>query len=590
MDTETKKKKPLIVRLLLWGLVIFAVLHILTLGQTTDLLLSALRGESPDQTEPTKKPVSALTPTPGTTAPVPTEEVDTTVTTAAPTEPEPERLPSVPEALQDHVYLRSRRFGSCDGFTGDVVLLAVFVNDPQCSWSDAEISQMKAGIEATADRIRSDATSYGAQLDLTVDYTFATSSVTLDKDIYIDWVNSAFSSMGLPSAKDGACTQLEDNYGADEVPVIFLTNQQGRSFAHSTSYTRSGSEYALIYQETEAIYHEVCHLFGAKDFYYPLEISDLVDTYLTNSIMADSEDGVMESLTAYTIGWTDSLSDSALRFLEKTAYLTQGYLDEQREQNTYTGYVENFQTSGATYTGYLVDGIRHGQGKLIWDNGSSYEGNWVHGSQEGTGKMVYASGDVYDGQWYDGQRHGSGTYSWANGSRYTGQFRHNARTGQGTWSDAAGNTYTGDFVDGQLHGTGTYKWANGGSYTGGWADSKRSGYGVFYYADGARYEGQWVNGERNGQGKLFYANGNTYEGNWVDGTWQGQGTFRWTSGDMYTGNFVDGKRHGYGIYYYPNGNRYEGEWANGERHGQGTLYYANGTSKSGKWENGSYVG
>lgn len=517
MGTNTKKKKFGFWKGLLLIIAVLAFLNMVTDGASTDFLTSLFKG-----------PDSSISTTP----------------TEAPTQPTEDRLPSVPEALRNHVYLQCRGKGACAGFTGDVKMLVIFVSDPEVSWTEERINNARQEIETAMARIRQDAAAYGASLNLTAEYLTAKAGMPLVRDDWTNWANSALSYLSLPGFGSGLTSLLEDRYGADEVPMVFCTDQNGRSFAQSASGGSSTAEAALIYGDTEELYHEVCHIFGAEDFYYPREVADLAKTYLTNSLMTNSAEGVMEDLTAYCIGWTDELSDNAMQFLQKTSHLTQAYLTAQKLLESQTGYVENHAMSGGTYTGYLVDGIRHGQGTLVWDNGSVYTGAWEHGIRHGQGRMTFDNGDVYDGQWQNGVRTGTGTYTWPNGSRYVGDFLENDRQGQGT----------------------------------------------MYYADGGRYTGQWWANERNGQGKHTYAEGHTYEGNWKNGTFHGQGVFTWTTGDKYVGEYVDGNRQGYGIYYYPNGSRYEGQWYAGEIHGQGTMYYADGSQRSGKWDNGNFVG
>ena len=526
MSNTSKKKKFSFGKLLIWIVVIFVALHVLTDGESTESLKEMFDIGDSDYTYEPDNPIP---------------QQSTPVNTGISDE---ERLPSVPKALWEHVYLTGRSRGSCSSFTGNIKLLVVFVNDPEAVWTDAQIEHAKQEISATVTKIQQDAASYNAELHLSAEYVSATAQIPLVRAEYKKWVDSALANLDLPTGTHETCLALEKQYGADEVPIIFCTSRDGRSFANTFSHGSSGNEYALIYGNTPELYHELCHTFGAEDYYFPKEVADLADTYLPNSIMKDSSNGVMDAMTAYAIGWTDTLCDEALQFLQSTTYLTHGYLAEQKALESHTGYVENHTSSSGIYTGNLVDGIRHGQGTHVWDDGSVYEGNWEHGLRHGQGRMTFSNGDVYDGQWEKGTRHGTGTYSWTSGNRYVGSFVNNMRQGQGT----------------------------------------------MYYTDGGQYTGQWVENERNGQGTLTYANGNVYTGSWSNGTFHGQGTFTWTTGDKYVGNFVDGKRHGQGTYYYSNGNRYEGQWASGERHGQGTMYYANGTSKTGTWDNGKFVG
>ncbi len=522
-----------------------------------------------------------------------------------PSVPAVDRLPNMPEDLRNHVYLDMRLWGNCEKLTGHVVVTAIFVNDPNAVWTDGEIGAVQSDLQAAASRIMSDAASYGSGLNLSFQYkTATTNEVIVDGDTG-KWMDSALTSLGLPD-RTGINTALETTYGVDAAPVVFITNQPGRAYATSHA---SKNEFAILYQDADAFYHELNHIFGAKDFYYPDDVYELLNTHLPNSIMADSSDGVMEDLTAYLIGWTDTPSDKALSFLQATTYLTKEYLSEAHKKENYTGYVTDHTNRNGTYTGYLVKGVRHGQGKWTTAEGAVWEGNWVHGKLEGQGSFRGATGNTYVGGFLQGNFHGQGTYTWAEGGQYTGSYVDGERSGQGTmvYSDGAkyqgqwldgnrhgegtiyytsGASYSGQWINNRSHGQGTYKWSDGSTYTGSFADGKFSGQGTATYANGNSYTGQWEDDKRNGQGTMTYANGSSYTGSWKDGSFNGQGTFVWTSGDKYVGEYVDDKRHGYGIYYYPNGNRYEGQWVNNERTGSGTMYYANGSTQSGTWNNG----
>lgn len=515
MSTNTKPKKLGFGKSLILIAAILIVLHWISDGESTAFIKDIFQGETD----------------PGSTS------------TAAPTTPpQADRLPSVPEALWDHVYLDTRGQGSCDSFTGNVTVLVVFVDDPEVAWTPEETETAKQEIETILERIRLDTAAFGASLDLKADYITGNADTPLVRDTWITWANSVLNTLSLLDTPSTIPTDYESHYQADSVPILFLTNQKGRALARSIISGSLAFEGALIFEDTSSIYHELCHVFGAKDFYFPKEVSTLAETYLPESIMSESSTGSVDSLTAYLMGWTDRLSSEALQFLEQTAYLTAEYLAEQKELDSYTGYVENFPHGNGIYTGYLVDGIRHGQGKHTLD-GAVWEGNFVHGSLQGKGTFLSAAGNFYDGEWLDGTFHGQGTHSWADGAKYVGNFDHGTRSGQGT----------------------------------------------MYYNDGAVYVGQWHDNLRSGQGRLTYASGSYCEGTWVEGTLNGEGVFCWSENEKYVGHFVDGQRNGYGVYYYSDGARYEGQWQDGECHGQGTVYYANGSSKSGTWVHGKFA-
>lgn len=626
MSTTKKKSKFSFGKLLLIAFLILFGLHIVSGGESTEDILELFSSSS--QTD-TTRPV-----TPQYTKPQSSGSQSTTPQQTDPPEtvpPETVWLPSVPAHLQNHVYLDKRNSGYCEYLTGKVVVTVIFVSDPDGSWTEEAINTAKTDLQAAVSRITSDAAGYGAQVDLSLQYKTASTSVKIVDGNTVDWAESALSSAGLPERRK-ISLYLEDLYGADSAPVVFIANHGGRANANYIS----GNEYAVLYEDVHPFYHELSHIFGAKDFYFPQDVKKLSETYLPNSIMVDSENGVMEDLTAYLIGWTDTLSSNALEFLEKTAYLTPEYLAAEKEKDSYTGYVTEFFNGDGTYTGYLVRGVRHGQGKYTSNEGAVWEGTFVHGSLDGYGTYISPDGDRYEGNWIDGKRQGQGTYTWAEGGKHVGNFEdgviqgygvryyrdggryegnwvNNNRHGQGILYYADGDVYNGQWSEGSFSGQGTYTWTDGSKYVGNFVSGKRSGYGVYYFSGGGRYEGNWASGERNGQGTMYYANGsvytgqwsnsqrkgqgkytyadgNYYEGTWSNDTWNGQGTFRWVSGDKYTGNFVDGYRHGYGVYYYSNGARYEGNWVTGERHGQGTMYYADGSTRSGMWDNGNFVG
>lgn len=132
---------------------------------------------------------------------------------------------------------------------------------------------------------------------------------------------------------------------------------------------------------------------------------------------------------------------------------------------------------GCVYVGHVVNGKRHGIGKLNWPSGGVYEGAWKDDKRTGKGKHTWSSGNVYEGDFVDGIRTGKGKYTWSNGDVYEGDFVANKITGKGkyTWgkdSKWAGDVYEGDFVDDKRNGIGTYTYADGRIESGRWKDGE----------------------------------------------------------------------------------------------------------------------
>lgn len=475
-----------------------------------------------------------------------------------------DRLPGVPKELQENVFLNTRCGGSCETLTGKVHITILFVSDPGAVWSEEEIALQQQKINIIADTIRTDAASFGADLTLTVSYHKA-STVELDITNFNPWYNNALASLDLPDTSQ-VNRYLEEAKGVDSAPVIFFTKRTGRSTATSQVTAGTGREYATIYQDSDPLYHELCHIYGAKDFYYPEKVQDLADTLLGDTIMKDSACGIVDSLTAYLIGWHSAPDEKATAFLVATNDITAKDMDQAHDLETYTGQVENFRIGDTVYTGNLVNGWLNGQGKMERD------------------------GAVWEGTWDNGQLHGKGTFIGVTGNRYEGDFVHGIMHGEGKYTYDDGSSYSGTWVNGQRHGFGTYNWPNGNSYTGDWVDGVRTGNGTFRWSDGASYTGSWENGLRSGHGKITYADGTTYDGTWKNDRRHGTGTMVWNNGDKYTGDWVEDARTGYGTYTWASGSRHEGQWLNGQRHGYGKYTSPNGQTQSGTWENNEYIG
>ena len=90
----------------------------------------------------------------------------------------------------------------------------------------------------------------------------------------------------------------------------------------------------------------------------------------------------------------------------------------QLEDGRYVGEVSNGKPHGkgiiyyksddevnrVSYEGDWVDGIRTGNGVMIWKNGARLEGGWKNGKSSGYGIENYANGDRYEGNYENGKR------------------------------------------------------------------------------------------------------------------------------------------------------------------------------------------
>ena len=380
-----------------------------------------------------------------------------------------ERLDSLPEEYYDNPYVESRKGGDCRTFTGDVLITVIMVDDDGGVWTEADMETAKAEQEKYVAMLHGDAADYGADLRISVQYMecAVTGSVSIEeKD---EWTAAALDALGIPS--DGEANEyLKEEYGVDEAPIMFWVNYEGRAFATQRS-GGGGAEYAYLFADDADLRHELLHLFGAEDFYYPEEVEEIGEKYFPDSVMLTKDNCSVDSLTAYLIGWTDAPDETGEQFLADTNHLTEEYLSAEGDKQSKSGYGSR-RISDGVYTGDMLDGVPHGNGEMVWDSGNRYTGEWSHGRLDGYGSHVWTDGSIYVGNWADGVQQGFGRMSYSDGKIYEGEWQSGQPWGQGKL------TYT-----------------DGKTYEGGWSDGEPDGYGKVTFPDGDGYEGQWNMGE-----------------------------------------------------------------------------------------------
>lgn len=224
---------------------------------------------------------------------------------------------------------------------------------------------------------------------------------------------------------------------------------------------------------------------------------------------------------------------------------------------------------GGRYWGPLVNGQRHGEGRVEWNDGSTYTGSFVNGMLEGRGRLK------------------------ARRYEYNGEFRQGDYWGKGELREKDGPSYKGEFVRGEFHGKGRYTVPNGAVYAGNFVEGKLHGRGKVTYPNGAKEEGKFRDWKLDGPGKLTAPDGTTFEGHFKAGQLQGTTTSVSPDGTRYTGEMENWRPHGKGELRFANGDVYRGNFIYGEYHGQGTLTYAKAqddgrTEDAGLWEYGSF--
>jgi len=162
-------------------------------------------------------------------------------------------------------------------------------------------------------------------------------------------------------------------------------------------------------------------------------------------------------------------------------------------------------------------GLKHGWGKLTWDDGESFEGQFEN-DEKVKGTFKWATGDVYEGEWHKDVMHGQGTYNYVDGRKYSGGWEYGCRHGAGTFLWPNGDKYEGEFVKDQCHGIGVHTYADEKQYKGEWLDNKKHGYGILTYPRGEKTEeGSWEHNLLCGATIFTDTEGKRYEEVWKDG-------------------------------------------------------------------------
>ena len=336
------------------------------------------------------------------------------------------RLEGLPEELENHILLDHRGNGDCEEMNGSVMTLFLFVDEGGNFWTQEEIDSYFTEIYSQIDQVKAAAAAYGASPEFSVYYGEVSSQEELTDGIAINReLDNFVKQIGL-TGWTTANEELEEEHNVDNAAIFLVLNREGRAYAYCDT-NKSGAEFSVLFQDASAFWHEMNHLFGAVDFYYPAEVLAAAELYLGESIMGTGGSAIDE-ITAYLIGWTDELHSCGRAFLQETAWITQEYINQALAAETYTGYTVKSNDYG-TYEGYMENGMYHIYGTYTWNDGGKYTGEWDHGNMTGYGTFCWNDGTVYEGQLVKGALQGYGTMTYPDGYTLTGYWENSCFVG-----------------------------------------------------------------------------------------------------------------------------------------------------------------
>lgn len=219
---------------------------------------------------------------------------------------------------RENYALSGRDCGHIGRMTGSIHLICVFVNDSESHWTGPEIDEMYNGLWKDTAYLEAQAARYGVYLKFSSGYFISTVPAN-QEDRWLDYLlETQFSN------PDHDLAALENYYatsgGFNDCPMLFYFNKPGRCYSYMATkpYYERSAEYAIYYPSTmssdRSPAHELYHLFGAIDLYYPEKVAAAARKRFPQSSMLIGGREI-DDLTAYLIGWTDTYSQDAAAFL-----------------------------------------------------------------------------------------------------------------------------------------------------------------------------------------------------------------------------------------------------------------------------------
>ena len=307
----------------------------------------------------------------------------------------------------------------------------------------------------------------------------------------------------------------------------------------------------------------------------------------------------------------------------------------------------------ASYTGQWRNGVKYGQGTLVYTDGSVYTGQFAADMPAGHGELARKDGSCYVGEWKEGRWDGQGVWTRVNGDVVEGRFVKGKVEGSGRMLKYCGDEVTGQFVHGIMRGQAeirrrlqreegderqqlrqrkptipspmsnsplslpsqqstTRSRSSAGEpgeeddtasaplllYKGEVLDGDMHGWGTLYWDNGDSCYAQYRRGcgltRQSDVGERVwcvytYADGSVWEGDMKGRRRDGEGVMRWEDGRTYSGKYGDDKRQGPGTYEDETG-LYSGGWKDDRKDGEGVMEWRDGRRYEGAFINGEKHG
>lgn len=221
--------------------------------------------------------------------------------------------------LRNHNFLMNRNKGSSRRLRGNVLMELVYVEDRDSTWEQSEKDRFFSVFKSAMMGINGQAADLGVELLISaISGKYVYTGEIDGTNIFSDVIPSIYRDyMGRQGFGDTESffRSRKNMYGMDELAVVFVIEERFRAYA----MTGGTMEYCVLTNDSDAhaIGHEMLHLFGAADLYYPYQVWGLTMEYFPNTIMCTYEGMEVDPLTQFLVGWRDDLSPKAREFMGK---------------------------------------------------------------------------------------------------------------------------------------------------------------------------------------------------------------------------------------------------------------------------------
>ena len=254
--------------------------------------------------------------------------------------------------LTNHAFMKYKNKGICRCLRGDVLIELVFVTDKRTLWLQDEMDDFTDVCRQALGSLCSQASAAKVPLSFSIlNGRFETEEL-IDPDNISAETDRIYSlylrQQGFLSCEDYIADRKR-TYKVDEAATVLVLERHFRAFAR----TGDSREYCALTEgdDAHAIAHELLHLFGAVDLYFPYHIYGLTMQYFPTSFMCSYEGNEVDPLTQYLVGWTPTLSPRAREFVEQFPDYTLDKYQHALTMECYRGSEHVLYSSARPYSG-----------------------------------------------------------------------------------------------------------------------------------------------------------------------------------------------------------------------------------------------